>query len=85
MVNPFDDESSSFRVIVNDEGQHSLWPSRWPPTPAGWQVVFGPDDRSRCLEYVAAHWTDLRPRSLAGRMTAGRSLPPEPADGGQHA
>lgn len=25
-VNPFDDPDATFLVLLNDEGQHSLWP-----------------------------------------------------------
>ena len=27
MTNPFEDENGVYHVLVNDEGQHSLWPS----------------------------------------------------------
>lgn len=62
-TNPFDDEDGTFYVLVNAEEQHSLWPA-FADTPAGWRVAFGPQDRTRCLEYVEANWTDIRPRSL---------------------
>jgi uncharacterized protein YbdZ (MbtH family) len=61
-VNPFDDEEGTFVVLVNDEEQHSLWPGRL-ETPAGWRVAHERDTRKACLEYVEAHWTDLRPLS----------------------
>ncbi|MEV7448993.1 MbtH family protein [Streptomyces nigra] len=62
-INPFDDDEGRFLVLVNDEGQHSLWPS-FAEAPGGWVVAFGEDSRQACLDYVDAHWTDLRPRSL---------------------
>jgi MbtH protein len=62
-TNPFDDPNGSFFVLVNDEGQHSLWPS-FAEIPAGWTTVFGPDAKDACLAYVEANWTDLRPLSL---------------------
>ncbi len=65
-TNPFDDESAPFRVLVNDEQQHSLWPV-FAEVPAGWRIVFGQDgaaSRRECIEYVEEHWTDMRPRSL---------------------
>jgi MbtH protein len=62
-TNPFDDPEGSFVVLVNDEDQHSLWPS-FVDIPAGWTQVFGEDTRDACLAYVEANWTDLRPRSL---------------------
>nr|ACY06300.1 putative MbtH family protein [Streptomyces flaveolus] len=63
MSNPFDKEDGSFFVVVNMEGQHSLWPA-FAEIPAGWSIVHGETDKAACLEYVAAHWTDMRPRSL---------------------
>ncbi|MFD6992108.1 MbtH family protein [Streptomyces sp. NPDC059943] len=63
MTNPFDDESGIFLVLVNDEGQHSLWP-RFADVPAGWTRTFGPDSRAACLTHIEANWTDLRPKSL---------------------
>ncbi|MET9336604.1 MULTISPECIES: MbtH family protein [unclassified Nonomuraea] len=62
-TNPFEDRDGRFLVLVNDEEQHSLWPS-FAEVPAGWRVVFGEETREACLEYVETHWTDLRPRSL---------------------
>jgi uncharacterized protein YbdZ (MbtH family) len=70
MTNPFDDEQGRFRVLVNDEDQHSLWPV-FAEVPAGWRVVLGDDDegvaRDEAVAYVEEHWTDLRPRSLRER------------------
>ncbi|MCE0766773.1 MbtH family protein [Pseudonocardia kujensis] len=62
-TNPFDDAEGVFRVLVNDEEQHSLWPD-FAEIPSGWRSVFGPDGREACLAYVEENWTDLRPRSL---------------------
>ncbi|MEU5726960.1 MULTISPECIES: MbtH family protein [unclassified Micromonospora] len=67
MTNPFDDEGAPFVVLVNDEGQHSLWPT-FVDVPAGWTVVFGEADRAACLTYVSENWTDMRPRSLVQAM-----------------
>jgi MbtH protein len=69
MTNPFDDESGRFFVLVNDEGQHSLWPV-FAEVPAGWTVAFGEESRSGCLAYIEESWTDMRPRSLAEAMAA---------------
>jgi MbtH protein len=64
MSNPFDDKNASFQVLVNDEGQHSLWPA-FIAVPAGWQVALAATDRGACNAFVEAHWLDMRPRSLA--------------------
>lgn len=67
MTNPFDDEMAQFTVLVNDEGQHSLWPV-FAEVPPGWSVVFGPQAREACLQHIEQSWTDMRPRSLAAAM-----------------
>lgn len=66
-MNPFDDPDSTFTVLVNDEGQHCLWP-QFADVPAGWTIAHGPAGRGACLDYVETHWTDLRPRSLAAQF-----------------
>lgn len=65
--NPFDDEGGDFRVLVNSEGQHSLWPT-FADIPNGWDAAFGPEGRQACLAYVDANWTDMRPKSLREAM-----------------
>jgi MbtH protein len=67
MTNPFDDPEGTFLVVVNEENQHSLWPS-FADVPAGWTTAHGPADREACLEYVEEHWTDMRPASLIRAM-----------------
>jgi MbtH protein len=67
MTNPFENEGGQFCVLVNDEGQHSLWPG-FVEVPAGWTSSFGPDTRQACIDYVERHWTDMRPRSLIDAM-----------------
>ncbi len=64
MTNPFEDADASYLVLVNDEGQHSLWPA-FAGVPEGWKVAYGKDTRDACLKYVEKNWTDTRPSSLA--------------------
>lgn len=68
-TNPFEDPDGTYLVLVNDEGQHSLWPAAI-AVPSGWETAHGPDTRTSCLTYVEENWTDMRPRSLAARMDA---------------
>ncbi|MFG2113810.1 MbtH family protein [Streptomyces sp. NPDC048718] len=63
MSHPLDDADGTFHVLVNSEGQHSLWPA-FAAIPDGWESVFGEADRAACLRYVEESWTDMRPRSL---------------------
>jgi len=67
MTNPFDDPEGSFRVLVNEEGQHSLWPD-FAEVPEGWTVVLKDSTRDAALAYVEENWTDLRPASLIRAM-----------------
>jgi MbtH protein len=50
-------------VLINDEGQYSLWPAV-NGIPAGWHAVGPTGPKSVCLAYVEDNWTDMRPRSL---------------------
>ena len=63
MTNPFENPDGSYRVLVNDEGQHSLWPA-FADVPAGWTVAHGPATRQACLDHIERNWVDMRPRSL---------------------
>ena len=65
MSNPFERDDIRYVVLVNGEGQHSLWPETI-DVPAGWRVVFGADSRDACLGYIDREWTDIRPASLLG-------------------
>ncbi len=71
--NPFDDDSGSFYVLINDEEQHSLWPS-FAEVPAGWRTVYGEANRSDCLEFIERNWTDIRPKSLRERLARDGSI-----------
>jgi MbtH protein len=60
-MDAFDD--GEFFVVVNDEEQHSIWPSGL-DVPAGWTTVGDPGPRATCLATIERCWTDIRPRSL---------------------
>jgi MbtH protein len=67
MTNPFEDETGVFHVLVNHEGQHSLWPA-FREVPEGWTIVHKSDTRAACLGYINENWTDMRPKGLIERM-----------------
>lgn len=69
MSNPFENAEGVYLVLINDEGQHSLWPE-FAAVPAGWTAVHGPGTRDSALAYVEENWTDMRPTSLARAMAA---------------
>ncbi|WII38447.1 MbtH family protein [Paenibacillus thiaminolyticus] len=63
MSNPFEQADGAYLVLINEEGQYSLWPA-FAAVPDGWSTVLGPETRQGCLDYITLHWADLRPRSL---------------------
>ena len=54
VTNPFEDENGVYHVLVNDEGQHSLWPS----------FVTVPRVLSYSTDAVACHATDQTDQSF---------------------
>ncbi|MCA6094215.1 MbtH family protein [Streptomyces sp. SCA3-4] len=60
-ANPFDGDGD-FLVLVNSEGQHSLWPG-FAAVPEGWSTVHGPCARQDALDRISEQWTDLTPAS----------------------
>ncbi|MDT7797558.1 MAG: MbtH protein [Actinomycetota bacterium] len=58
-----------FQVLVNDEGQYSLWPLT-NEVPAGWRADGFRGGRQECMDHVDEVWTDMRPLSLQRQMAA---------------
>jgi len=59
-----DDE---FLVVKNHEDQYSIWLADR-AVPTGWEVQPSRGSKEQCLEYVRAHWVDMRPASLKRQM-----------------
>ena len=76
MTNPFDDENGVFHVLINEEGQHSLWPN-FIDVPAGWTIIHKSDSRKACLDYINEHWIDMRPKSLIESMRKSGAVQPK--------
>src|SRR5580700_6226099 len=67
VTNPFEDENGIYHVLINEEGQHSLWPS-FVEVPNGWTIILKSNARAACLEYINRNWTDMRPKTLIAAM-----------------
>ncbi|WP_323162114.1 MbtH family protein [Pseudomonas fluorescens] len=52
-----------FDVVINAQGQYSLWPAG-KPMASGWNAAGMRGERQVCLDYINEHWIDMRPRSL---------------------
>jgi MbtH protein len=60
-------DGDEFVVLINNEGQHSLWPSAQ-PVPQGWNRIGPIGSKAQCLAFVEENWTDMRPVSLQKAM-----------------
>lgn len=56
-----------YEVVVNQEGQYSIWPAN-KIVPNGWEAVGRKGSKESCLEYIGEVWTDMRPLSLRASM-----------------
>lgn len=56
-------DGDTFKVLINDEGQHSIWPSAQ-PVPVGWQVIGPVGLKQVCLDWIKENWRDITPRSV---------------------
>ena len=74
MTNPFEDDSADYLVLVNHEGQYSLWPA-FREVPEGWTAVGPQGNRKECLAYIEEVWTDMRPKSLVEAMEKAEQQP----------
>jgi MbtH protein len=55
------------KVVVNEEGQYSLWFADR-ENPAGWADAGKSGTKEECLAFVEEVWTDMRPLSLRKSM-----------------
>lgn len=74
-INPFDDDSYQFCVLLNQTGHYSLWPE-FAAIPTGWQMVLGLHSRQQCLDYIEAHWLSIQNGLDTVRTAASQSAAP---------
>jgi MbtH protein len=60
-----------FVVLINDEGQYSLWPDD-KAVPPGWRATETQGTEEACMKWVDEVWTDMRPVSLREAMAEQR-------------
>ena len=66
-MNNEDTENTKYKIVVNDEGQYSIWAGDR-PNPDGWRDAPRSGSKSECLAYIKEVWTDMRPLSLRNKM-----------------
>ena len=70
-VDDFTIDGDLHKVLVNEEGQYSIWPAGQ-QAPDGWKEAGQTGTKAECSAYVDANWADMRPLSLQKEM-AGNS------------
>ena len=75
MPNPFEEQNGTYHVLMNEEGQYSLWPS-FIEIPSGWSAALQSSSREICLEFIDRNWTDMRPNSLIASMNGSPQTDP---------
>jgi MbtH protein len=58
------DDTTIYRVIVNDEEQYTIWPAYKTELPLGWRADGTQGGKDECLAHIKTVWTDMRPLSL---------------------
>jgi uncharacterized protein YbdZ (MbtH family) len=61
------EDTTIYEVVVNHEGQYSIWPADR-ALPAGWRCEGKIGRKPECLAYIKDVWTDMRPLSLREKM-----------------
>jgi MbtH protein len=67
MPNDEMEDTRTYKVVVNDEEQYSLWFLER-ENPGGWRDAGRSGTKQDCLDYVKEVWVDMRPLSLRLRM-----------------
>ena len=71
----FENDEQNFVVVVNSEGQYSIWPEGR-DLPAGWFAASRAASRADCLKQIESIWETMQPRSLTfsfSRIAAGQA------------
>lgn len=62
------EDSTIYKVVLNDEEQYSIWPADR-PNPLGWRDGGKSGTKADCLAFIKEVWTDMRPLSLRRQMS----------------
>lgn len=67
MSDPYEQDATIYKVVVNHEEQYSIWPADR-QNALGWNDAGFQGLKADCLAYIERVWTDMRPKSLRDRM-----------------
>jgi MbtH protein len=71
MAHEEDEDTTVYRVVLNDEEMYSTWPVTR-ELPAGWREEGTTGTKQECLDRIEAVWTDMRPLSVRRATEADR-------------
>jgi MbtH protein len=63
------EQDGIYKVVVNHEGQYSIWPAKR-ENPIGWRDGGKSGSKAKCLAHIKEVWTDMRPVTLRKDMEA---------------
>jgi MbtH protein len=64
-----EEDTTTYKVVINHEEQYSLWPADRENAP-GWRDTGKEGPKAECLAFIEEVWTDMRPLSLRKQMEA---------------
>ncbi len=62
-----EDDTTTYKVVINHEEQYSIWPVDR-ENALGWNDVGKEGTKQECLDHIEEVWTDMRPLSLRKKM-----------------
>lgn len=65
------EDTTRYKVVVNQEEQYSIWPV-YRENPSGWQDAGREGTKAECLAWIEEIWTDMRPLNLRIQMDGTR-------------
>jgi MbtH protein len=61
------EDTTTYKVVMNNEEQYSIWPADR-ENALGWNDVDKSGTNEECMAYIKEVWTDMRPLSLRKKM-----------------
>jgi MbtH protein len=71
------EDTATYKVVVNHEEQYSIWAADRQP-PLGWRYAGKSGPKPECLTYIKEVWTDMRPLSLREKLAEQATFKEEP-------
>jgi MbtH protein len=72
MAHDEQEDTRTYKVVVNHEEQYSIWLADRENAP-GWNDAGKTGSKAECLAHIKDVWTDMRPHSLRKRMAGEKS------------